>query len=313
MQYFDDILAARGYEVGEKIGKGSSADVYLVKKPPYKEQFVCKIMETTEGFRETALAKMFENEVNIMLKISHTNTIRVFDYFKHGCSYFIIMEHCIGGTLADAIQANPVKVRKNSPLYAFQIISALECCHCAGVAHLDIKPQNILMDQYDRPKLTDFGLSAYCVDRDKPFSKRGSFAYMSPEMIKGNCFDAFRSDIWSLGMTIYSMVTARSPNIRYQNFDDYWDSIKKDCNSYGEMGEIIQSCLAVNPQERPSLHELKERLYPLVRNVKRTQTYYQATSKKLRKPPIASSLNPRVFSRRCTFCVPRVNFSKPSI
>ena len=313
MQYFDDILVSRGYEVGEKIGKGSSADVYLVKKPPYKEQFVCKIMETTQGFKETAMTKMFENEVSIMLKISHTNTIPVFDYFKHGCSFFIIMEHCIGGTLADAIQANPCKVRKNAPVYAFQIISALEYCHAAGVAHLDIKPQNILMDQYDRPKLTDFGLSAYCADRDKPFSKRGSFAYMSPEMIKGNCFDAFRSDIWSLGMTMYSMVTAKSPNIRYQNFDDYWDSIRKDCNSLGEMGEIIKSCLAYDPHERPSLYDLKEKIYPLVRNVKRAQTYYQTSSRKIKRSPVASTLNPRSFTRRCTLCVPRVNLGRPTL
>ena len=131
---------------------------------------------------------------------------------------------------------------------------------------------------------------------------------MSPEMIHGNCFDPFKSDIWSLGMTMYTIITGRYTNVAYQTFEDYWEGIYNDCSNLGTFGSIIQRCLVMDPKERPTAHDIKELLLPLAGGVKRTSTV--CSTKKMKKGTITSSLNPKLFARRCTIFVPRISMAK---
>jgi serine/threonine protein kinase len=135
--------------------------------------------------------------------------INVYETFVESNFRFIVLEYCPGGSLHDMLSEGPVPMDVLIP-YGQQIVGALRACHSHGVAHLDIKPQNILIDKHGRAKLCDFGLAL--LDRGgfvKQF--KGSVAFLAPEVLRHVDYDPFRADVWSLGVTLFVLATGHLP------------------------------------------------------------------------------------------------------
>jgi len=149
-----------------------------------------------------------------------------------------------------------------------QIASALLECHQRQIAHQDIKPANVLLDQYGRPKLADFGLSQQFDGQAKTQQRVGSLAYMAPEVLSGGHRDAFRSDVWSLGITFYYMAVGRLPWNAETSFE--LETIIKSgvypnpTNCVPSFRAVLRKMLTPEPAQRPPLEWVVAQLGAIV-------------------------------------------------
>ena len=140
-----------------------------------------------------------------------------------------------------------------------QICEGLEYCHQNGIAHVDLKPDNILLSSDNTIKLADFGLSDFNPSEEKRSEVKGTKIYMAPEVLKGELYDPFRADIWSLGITLFQMVSCGYIT-QVENMMAMWNSIYVECAEYGNIGTIIRMCMTPSPENRPTIQQIKQRL-----------------------------------------------------
>jgi serine/threonine protein kinase len=207
-------MKIREYEIIDKIGQpGGMAVVYKAKHQSLEVIRAIKKLH----FHLTSNASIiqrFENEAKALSILEHPNIVKVYDFFREEDSYYLIMEYVDGLSLAEVL-ANSALGEKLALEYIKQILSTMAFAHSKKILHRDIKPSNILIDSKGNVKVVDFGI-AKMMDRKGLTSAgftMGSPWYMSPEQIEGHDLDE-RSDIYSLGITLFEMLTARVP------FDD---------------------------------------------------------------------------------------------
>jgi serine/threonine protein kinase len=195
-------LQEKGLELQDFVASGGFSSVYIVRRIGTQQIFALKIsdVEHTGGW---------QGEVASLMKLYHSNIIQLYQIFHDAKFTYLVLEYCTGGTLADRVaRSGPLGTREFRDI-AKQLLDALGKCHEEGIAHLDIKPTNILFTSDGRVRLSDFGCSQG-IALDDLFS--GSKPYMAPEIIcKMQGYDIFMADIWSLGVTFYFMATARLP------------------------------------------------------------------------------------------------------
>lgn len=251
-----------GYTFRKLIGKGGFSSVYLVQSERYPMVFCAKVMPIATIDAGSEEAKTAINEMNSLIMLNHPHILRLYDHFKDSSHFFLIIEFCSGGSLS-----NEVSRAKGLPLDRFivlsrQIISALATCHNHNIAHHDIKLGNILLDEFGRAKLADFGISVH-VDRygDLCESFAGSIEYESPELLNKKPHDPFAADIWALGVLFAHMIGGVSP----------WrcDTIGKlkKCIAKGlyrlprdipqEIADIIAQMIVVEPEKRITMEKLR--------------------------------------------------------
>ena len=273
-------LEKHGYMMAELAGTGKTADCFLVKKIQYNHQFICKCIQE---MKEKAATVVFHNELDALIRLDHENIIRCYDYFSAQGFFFIFLEYCKEGSLQDLIERSPQYVKENLWDIAQQIISALSYSHQNGVCHLDLKPSNILINQYKKIKLCDFGF-CYTFKSDEKFdlnsynpihlNRRGSPQFMAPEVYRQEeeGYDPFKADIWSLGVVLFEMATAEKKH-QYTDIRKMWRELFKECSNLGKIGKIIQQCVVVDPGNRPSIVELEKiflQAKPPSHHIKRT-------------------------------------------
>ena len=205
-------LLANRYEILEKIGSGGMATVYKAKCHVLNRYVAIKILRD-EFTTDEEFVKRFEVEAQSAASITHPNIVSVYDVGVDGNLHYIVMELVKGKTLKDII------VEEKGPLpwkwsvnIAIQIASALETAHKNHIIHRDIKPHNIIITEDGVAKVTDFGIAkAVSNSTITAFGTTiGSVHYFSPEQAKGGYTDA-KSDIYSLGVVMYEMLTGRVP------------------------------------------------------------------------------------------------------
>lgn len=198
-------LESKGYKVVRKIGQGASGRVYLVQSLKYNDEFVVKqiVNDGTTG------STSFMAEATALKQLNHPNIIRLFDIFEDGNNYYLVMEYCPGGSFQDAIRKRMRCRGEELIKFSKQILEAVHYCHSKNIAHRDIKPGNILIDAYRRPKLADFGISKNIIGAVGHTC--GTRCYMAPEIIQNKCSDMFAADIWALGITFYEMASGLKP------------------------------------------------------------------------------------------------------
>ncbi|WP_206458950.1 Stk1 family PASTA domain-containing Ser/Thr kinase [Anaerovorax sp. IOR16] len=206
------ILAGR-YELIEKIGEGGMAVVYKARCRLLNRFVAIKILKP-EFTKDIKFIESFRRESQAAASLVHSNIVNVYDVGKEGNIHYIVMELIEGRVLSDLIkEEGPMEVRKAVSI-AKQIASALSLAHKSNLIHRDVKPHNILINQEGVAKITDFGI-AKAVSSGTIVGKQtetimGSVHYFSPEQARGGYIDE-KSDIYSLGIVLYEMVTAKVP------------------------------------------------------------------------------------------------------
>ncbi len=199
------------YEILEKIGEGGMATVYKARDNVLKRYVAVKVLRD-EFITDEEFIKRFNTEAQSAASLTHPNIVSIFDVGHEENIYYIVMELVQGKTLKEIINEDGVLPWKWSVNIAIQVASALETAHKNNIIHRDIKPHNIIITEDGIAKVTDFGIAkAVSNSTITAFGTTiGSVHYFSPEHARGGFTDA-KSDIYSLGVVMYEMLTGRVP------------------------------------------------------------------------------------------------------
>ena len=197
------------YEILEVVGAGGMSIVYKAKCHRLNRNVAIKVLKP-EFSNDRNFVTKFRIEAQASAGLTHPNIVNVFDVYDDEEINFIVMELVEGITLKEFIAQNGRLPMDRAIDFAIQIASGLEAAHENHIIHRDIKPQNIIVSRNGNLKVTDFGIAKAATSTTLTSGAMGSVHYISPEQARGGYSDE-RSDIYSLGITMYEMVTGRVP------------------------------------------------------------------------------------------------------
>jgi serine/threonine protein kinase/formylglycine-generating enzyme required for sulfatase activity len=198
------------YEIREEIGRGGMAMVYKAYQPSLGRYVAIKVLPLYHADAETFNAR-FIREARAVARLEHPHILPIYDFGREGELSYIVTKYVVGGTLKDQL-GQPFDLQCAASITT-QVASALDYAHDQGIIHRDVKPSNILLDRGEWALLTDFGLAKMIggsVHITGSGVGIGTPAYMSPEQGQGLEVDR-RSDVYSLGVILYEMLTGRTP------------------------------------------------------------------------------------------------------
>lgn len=212
------VLETHGYVLGRPIGSGSYATVRVATSERHDCPVAVKIISKFQAPADY-LKKFLPREIDVVKGLKHLNIIRFLQAIETTHRVYIVMEFAENGSLLDTIRRDSYIDEQRSRKWFRQLLDSVEYCHERGVVHRDIKCENLLMDNNYNIKLSDFGFARGGMRRKNgsPILSEtfcGSYAYASPEILKGIPYQPQCSDVWSMGVVLYAMVFGRLP------FDD---------------------------------------------------------------------------------------------
>jgi serine/threonine protein kinase/lipopolysaccharide biosynthesis regulator YciM len=204
------IIADR-YEVIEELGKGGMGKVYRVEDKKIKEEIALKLIKP-EIAADKKTIERFSNELKFARKIAHRNVCKMYDLGEEEGTYYITMEYVPGEDLKSFIRRSRQLTIGTAISLAKQVSEGLLEAHRLGVVHRDLKPQNVMIDKEGNARIMDFGVARSVTGKGITGAgvMIGTPEYMSPEQVEGKEADQ-RSDIYSLGIIMYEMLTGRVP------------------------------------------------------------------------------------------------------
>ena len=242
----------------EEVASGGMAVVYRAVQDPLGRTVAIKALKTAAASEEH-VATRFEREARSLANLQHENIISVYDFHREQGALFIVMEYVAGIDLYDLLDRSGRLPFDVAAIVALQVARALDYIHFRGIVHRDIKPANVMMARQGGVKLMDFGIA-----RDESFEDLtevgtgiGTPAYMSPEQILGDKLDA-RSDLFSLGIVLYQMVTGGKPFVEDEErsvmhkirLERHARVRKLNPDVPRELERIIDRCLEKQPRDR---------------------------------------------------------------
>ena len=247
-----------GYQILNQIGQGSFSHVNLAKNIETREFLCVKIMNKRK-FTNDVEVRSLKKEVRILSQIKHENIVKFYDFHEDLQNYYIFMEFCEGDNLNNMIERSPSLPISYVKNIFKQILNALNFLHEKGIAHRDLKPENIIIDSADHVKIIDFGLSTddashlretYC----------GSLAYAAPECIKHIPYDATKADVWSAGLTLFTMLTGHLPwksrDIMGISKEISFEDVNIPYDIPVAPSALLKQMLIKDPNLRPSVKEI---------------------------------------------------------
>lgn len=199
-----------GYVIHEAIGSGAFSCVYKSSKENSTLPYALKIINKT-SLSHAGDPERLQREIDTMAFLKHPNIVCLHDFFSDENNFYLFLDYCRGGDLAEYIASLPTPMREQQAANVFhQIVSAIKFIHQNGVAHRDLKPQNIMITMFPNVKVADFGLCGF-IDDGKMKTFCGTPCYTAPECINQIQYNGVYSDIWSLGVILYEMVTGKHP------------------------------------------------------------------------------------------------------
>ena len=259
------------YIIKETIGNGTFSKVKLGINKYTNEKVAIKLLEKKKITEKKDLERIFR-EMSIVKTLNHPNIIKTYEIFNKEKYYYMIMDYCKGGELFDYIVKKRRLNEEETSFFFYQIVNGLEYIHSKNIVHRDLKPENLLLSEKNKLKIIDFGLSNYFnlnKDNKKKLLKTpcGSPCYAAPEMVSGNKYNGFKTDIWAIGIVLYAMIVGYLPfedsdnNILFQKildcdieFPDYLSELSID---------IIKKILNVDCDERYSISDIKKHQFYL--------------------------------------------------
>lgn len=205
----DGIFLGKRYEVLSKVGAGGMADVYKGKDHMLNRYVAIKVLKK-EYKEDENFVRKFRSEAQAAAGLIHPNIVNVYDVGEDRGLYYMVMELVEGITLKEYIEKKGRLSHKEVISIAIQMCTGIGVAHAANIIHRDIKPQNIIISRDGKVKVTDFGIAKATTSNTVSSNAMGSVHYTSPEQARGGFSDQ-RSDIYSIGITLFEMVTGQVP------------------------------------------------------------------------------------------------------
>jgi serine/threonine-protein kinase len=246
------------YEIERELAHGGMAEVYLARDQLLNRPVALKVL-FPEYAREPSFVERFRREAQAAANLNHPNIVAIYDWGQESGTYFIVMEYVEGRSLRDLMRAEgPVDAQQAAEITA-EIAAALAFAHRSGVVHRDVKPGNVLITRSGNVKVTDFGIArAGASDAlTQTGSVMGTATYFSPEQAQGQPVDG-RSDVYSLGVVLYEMVTGGVPftgdspvAVAYKHVrEDPEAPSRRNPEVPPDLEQIILTAMAKDPEAR---------------------------------------------------------------
>ena len=251
-------LIAKRYQVLSLVASGGMASVYLANDQVLERKVALKVIHPHLA-KDKSFVDKFQREAKMAAQLSHPNLVNVFDQGADGEVIFLVMEYVPGITLRDAMNDFGA-LDSNKALEIIEpLTEALAAAHSAGILHRDLKPENVFLSDGGKVKLGDFGLAREISEHTQTGSVVGTVAYLSPELVLRGQADA-RSDVYSLGVMIFEMLTSKQPyqgeqavQVAYQHANENIPSPSSLEPGIPELlDEIVLWSTARNPSDRPA-------------------------------------------------------------
>jgi len=206
------IRLAKRYELDATIGQGGMGTVFKARDTETGEWVAAKRLKPEAVLHDPQLLERFEREGDALRRLNHPNIVKVLATVEQGNDHYIILEYVGGGDLGDMLKARGRLSIERTLQIGIELSDALTRAHYLNIVHRDIKPANVLMGEDGVPKLTDFGVAHIggAGDMTGVGLSMGTPDYMAPESVNGEEIDE-RTDIWSLGVMLYEMLTGHHP------------------------------------------------------------------------------------------------------
>jgi serine/threonine protein kinase len=251
-------LIANRYQVISLVASGGMASVYLANDQVLERKVALKVIHSHLA-KDKSFVDKFQREAKMAAQLSHPNLVNVFDQGADGEVIFLVMEYVPGITLRDAMNDFGALDASKALDIIEPLTEGLAAAHSAGILHRDLKPENVFLSDGGKVKLGDFGLAREISEHTQTGSVVGTVAYLSPELVLRGQADA-RSDVYSLGVMIFEMLTGRQPyqgeqavQVAYQHANENIpapSTLKKNIPEL--LDEIVLWATARNPSHRPA-------------------------------------------------------------
>ncbi|WP_177974652.1 Stk1 family PASTA domain-containing Ser/Thr kinase [uncultured Eubacterium sp.] len=244
------------YEIVGQVGTGGMSDVYKAKDHTLGRYVAIKVLKS-EFSEDTNFVSKFRTEAQSAAVLEHPNIVNIYDVGSENGIHYIVMEYVEGITLKTYIAKKGQLTYKEALSIAIQVGRGIQAAHAKNIVHRDIKPQNIIISTDGKVKVTDFGIARAVSENTIHSDVMGSVHYASPEQAR-NGYVSNRSDIYSLGIVMYEMVTGRVPfdgdstvAVAIQHLQDEMDPPSKYApNLPVSLEKIIQKCTQKSPDRR---------------------------------------------------------------
>lgn len=261
-------ISFHGYKIQKIIGFGSTSINALVIEESTGEYYSAKIISKADIEKKNETYSV-QKEIGVMLEVDHPNIVKVIksiDLKNQFNESFIvvIMEYCKNGDLLSFISEHDFDSEYQKQKIMKGFLEAIKYLHSRGISHGDIKPDNILLDEDFNPKLTDFGFCRTTLIAGDE-SKKGTIYYAPPELFVHGDFDTLKADIWSIGITLYSLSEKQFPyksgNTKFVVNEIKSGKLTLGDNIPNDLRKIVENCTRIQPEDRPSIEELMENKY----------------------------------------------------
>ncbi|KNA07012.1 hypothetical protein SOVF_175830 [Spinacia oleracea] len=255
------------YELGRVLGQGTFARVYYARNLESGKSVAMKVVGKEKVVRAKMMDQM-KREISVMKRLKHPNIVELFEVMATKSKIFLALELVRGGELHAKVSKEGKLEEQTARSYFRQLISAVDYCHSRGVFHRDLKLENLLLDQDDNLKITDFGLSAFFEEEENNQvllrTTCGTPHYVAPEVVskRGQGYDGSKADIWSCGVILFVLLAGYLP-FHDENVMQMYRKVNKGDFTLpswlsAEACDLITQMLDPNPSTRITLAEIME-------------------------------------------------------